>query len=374
MGKKYLYVATVLSHICQFHLPYLKMLPENGDIVHVAANDNLSLKNGLKLKYADEFFNVPFERSPLDTKNITAYKVLKGIIEKNNYDVIVCNTPVGGVFTRLGSIKARKRGAKVYYIAHGFHFYKGASPKNWALYYPIEKAMAHLCDAVITINSEDYEFAKEHLSGRIEHIHGIGVDSDRYHPVDDKQFKTLREKECLAEDDYVIVCTGELNQNKNQILLINAIEKLKNKIPNLRVLLAGNGPLENELRMSVCEKSLENVITFLGYRTDLEKLVPVSDLVVSCSYREGMPLNVIEAMLCKKAVIASKNRGHIELIEDGVNGYLIEPNNPGQMAERIELMYRNKDQVLKMGEKSFEKAAQYTVNKVSDEISSIFEV
>lgn len=371
MPKKYLYVATMLSHICQFHLPYLKMLKDEGNIVHVAANNNLDVKNGLELKYTDEFFNVPFERSPFNKRNIKAYKALKRIIDENHYDVIVCNTPVGGVFARLGSVKTRKQGTKVYYIAHGFHFYKGASFQNWIMYYPIEKAMAHYCDAVITINNEDYDFAKSHISGRIEHIHGVGVDSDRYQPVNDIQRKSLREKEGLSEDDFVIICTGELNQNKNQKLLINAVTELKNKIPNLKVLLAGNGPLESELKSMVHEKSLDNVITFLGYRTDLENVVPATDLVVSCSYREGMPLNIIEAMLCKKAVIASKNRGHNELIEHGVNGYLVDPDSSDQLAEYISTIYINKSLAIKMGEEGFLKASSYTVNQVKEEIMSL---
>lgn len=371
---KYLYVATVLSHICQFHLPYLKMLQGNGDIVHVAANDNLYLKNGLELKYTDQFFNIPFERSPFSPKNIKAYQLLKKVIDDNQYDVIICNTPVGGVCTRLGSIKTRKKGTKVYYIAHGFHFYKGASRKNWVMYYPIEKTMAHFCDAVITINKEDYEFAKKHFSGNVEHIHGVGVDSNRYHPADENQFKSLREIEGLSPDDFVIICTGELNQNKNQILLINAVEKLRNRIPELKVLLAGNGPLEDELKSTVKEKSLDSIISFLGYRTDLENVVPVTDLVVSCSYREGMPLNIIEAMLCKKTVIASKNRGHKELVDHGVTGYLVDTNDPDQLSKYIEEIYNNKKLAAQFGEAGYYKAAQYTVNSVEKEIKSILKI
>ena len=82
MSKKVLYVATVLSHICQFHLPYLKMFKEQGYEVHVAARDNLAEKNGLQLNYADEHFEIPFQRSPFRPKNIAAYKQLKKLINK----------------------------------------------------------------------------------------------------------------------------------------------------------------------------------------------------------------------------------------------------------------------------------------------------
>ena len=77
--KKVLYVATVASHICQFHLPYMKAFQEKGYAVHVAAKDNLAEKNGLQLQYTDAFFNLPFERSPIKKANLTAYKGLKEI-------------------------------------------------------------------------------------------------------------------------------------------------------------------------------------------------------------------------------------------------------------------------------------------------------
>ncbi|MFR8625105.1 MAG: glycosyltransferase [Ruminococcus sp.] len=71
--------------------------------------------------------------------NIIAYKQLKKIIDEGHYDVVHCNTPMGGIVTRLAARNARKHGTKVYYTAHGFHFYKGAPKKNWIVFYPIEK-------------------------------------------------------------------------------------------------------------------------------------------------------------------------------------------------------------------------------------------
>ena len=86
---KILFVATVQSHICQFHLPIMDMLQQNGYEVHVAARNNLAEKNGLSMKYADKVFDIPFERSPFNSKNIGAYKQLKKIIKEEKYLLIV---------------------------------------------------------------------------------------------------------------------------------------------------------------------------------------------------------------------------------------------------------------------------------------------
>ena len=113
--KRVLFVATVTRHINAFHIPYLKWFKEQGYEVHVASNGNE------KIEYCDKHFNLPFARFPLKVENIKTYKELKKIINDNNYEIIHCHTPVGGVLTRLAAKKARQNGTKVIYTAHGFY-------------------------------------------------------------------------------------------------------------------------------------------------------------------------------------------------------------------------------------------------------------
>lgn len=370
---KILYTATVLSHICQFHLPHMKMLQEQGWEIHVAAHDNLAAKNGLQLKYCDKFIEISFARSPKSPDNIKAYKTLKALLAQEHYDVILCNTPMGGIVTRLAAKKTRKQGTRVIYMAHGFHFFKDSSKASWLIYYPVEKHMARYCDLLITINKEDYALTQEKFSGRTEiaHIHGVGVDEERYHPATAEEQQAMREIEGLSSDDFVILCVGELNENKNQKTLIAAASLLKDKIPALKVLLAGNGPKEQELRDQIAAGQLEDVVKLLGYRTDLERVTPAVNLVVSCSHREGMPLNIIEAMLCKKPVVASHNRGHDELVEDNVTGYLFFPLDERKMAEWIQKIYDCPDNRKQLGEAGYKTAGLYTISSVEKELLSL---
>ena len=367
---KILYTATVLSHICQFHLPHMKHLQEQGWEVHVAAHDNLAVKNGLQLRYCDKFIEIPFSRSPKSPDNLRAYRQMKNLLAEEHYDVILCNTPMGGIVTRLAAKKTRKNGTKVIYMAHGFHFFKGSSKKAWLVFYPIEKFMAKYCDLLITINKEDYALAQKKFSNRtkIAHIHGVGVDDNRYHPATPEEQLAMRQVEGLSPGDFVILCTGELNENKNQKTLISAAAQLKDKIPNLKVLLAGNGPKEQELRNQIHAGGLEKIVKLLGYRTDLERVVPAVDLVVSCSKREGLPLNIIEAMLCKKPVIASHNRGHDELIRDGETGFLFDSTEASYLSLLILETYTAPEQRKELGLAAYTAVPPYTVCSVSDEI------
>lgn len=356
--KKILIVATVQSHIAQFHQDIIYMMKKEGYQVHIAAKDNLSSKNGLQLRDVDKKYDIPFSRSPLNKSNLTSYKLLKQIIDENNYDIIQCNTPVGGIVTRLAAKKSRKLGTKVIYMAHGFHFYEGAPKKNWLLYYPLEKFFARHTDTLITINLEDYHFVKKKFKCNVEHIYGIGVSNDKFYVHTAQEKKELRKKYHFSDDDFLIICIGELNKNKNQITLIKAISEIKENCPKIKVLFAGNGPLEMELKKEVDQLGLNDHIVFLGYTRELANIIPFCDCLVSCSYREGLPLNIIEGLLSGIPVIASKNRGHNELVIIDKNGYLFEPSNYQQCANCIKQLYDNP--TLK---NKFEEAAPLSVDK-----------
>ncbi|WP_224076585.1 glycosyltransferase family 4 protein [Planococcus chinensis] len=373
--KKVLLIATVQSHIAQFHKPLIKILKDEGYIVHLAARNNLHEKNGLNLENVDKIFDLPFNRSPLSKSNIVTYKMLKKIIEKNNYDVIHCNTPMGGVITRVAAKHARKKeGSKVYYTAHGFHFYKGAPFINWLIYYPIEKWLSRYTDKLITITKEDYDFARKKMRTNIFYIPGVGVDNEKYYSYSEEEYMELKRKLGYSESQFIILCTGELNKNKNQKTLINAVFEVNKKIPNLKLLLAGNGPLENELRFLVKSLDMENIVEFLGYKNNLEKYVNISDIVISMSYREGLPLNIMEAMLCEKPVITSLNRGHRELVNNGINGFLIEVNDRDILKNKIIELYKNKSLRKRLGREALRYIETHTVSNVKKELKKIYEI
>ena len=370
--KKILLVATVQSHICQFHKPLVKMLHENGFEVHVAAKNNLSVKDGLKLDFVDKIYDVPFERSPFNIKNISAYKQLSQILKTNNYNAIHTNTPVGGVVGRLAAAKQRKHNCKVLYTAHGFHFYEGASIKNWLIYYPIEHFMCKYTDALITISDEDYNRAVNKFNVKTFRIHGVGAHSKRFTIPTKNEIRTLKNKFSYSPNSQIIICTGELNNNKNQITAINAMKSIVETHPNAILLLAGNGPNENMLRNMVSELNLNNNIKLLGYRKDLENFVKMSDIAISCSIREGLGLNLVEAMLCEKPVVATINRGHKELVSDNVNGFLVNTGDSDTLAQKIQLLLENPELSESFGKEGSKFAQSYTDMAVQNELFNIY--
>lgn len=365
---KALFVATVQSHIAQFHLKAIELLKQNGYEVHVAARDNLAEKNGLQLKNVDKVFDVPFQRSPFSPANIQAYRELKKVIKNGQYDIIHCNTPVGGILTRWA---ARNEKSEVIYTAHGFHFYKEAPLKNWMLYYPIEKVMSHFTDKLITVNEEDYCLAKTKFSCPVYRIHGTGIDTGKYGAVSMAEIEEVKHALKL-QDSIVILCTGELNRNKNQKTIISAMKMVVESIPNAVLLLAGNGPEKENLNRLIVDLGLKKNIKLLGYRTDLQKFVRLADVVVSASFREGLGLNIIEAMYCSKPVIAADNRGHRELISENENGYLVAPIDAESFADRIITLCQNQEKRTQMGKNGYKKSFPYWDVNVLKELQEIY--
>lgn len=365
--KKVLYVATVDVHIRTFHLPYLKLLHDNGYEVHVATNGDE------QFPHCDVKHQICIERSPLKLNNVKAIKQLKNIIDEERFDIIHCHTPMGAVVARIAAMSARKKyGTRVIYTCHGFHFYKGAPRLNWMLFYPIEKLLAKYTDTIITINKEDYNLATNKFNKRchdIQYVPGVGIDTKKFKiNLSDKEKDKLRDSIGLEKDAFVLTCVARLDKNKNQCFLINAMEELVKEKNNIHLLLVGPDELNGYYQNIVLEKGMKKNIHFLGRREDIPYLLSISDIIVSASLREGLPVNVMEAFAAGKPVIALKCRGMKDLIDDEKNGYVIFKSSNEVEIEN----FNNKVKCLYNDKKLYKKIANNNINKSYDfDVSNI---
>jgi len=366
--KKVLFTATVDSHIIHFHIPYLQWFKEQGYEVHVASNGDS------KIPFVDEKYNIPFERSPFKlTKNFKAYKQLRKLINNNNYKLIHCHTPVASVLTRLAAKKATKNETKVIYTVHGFHFFKGAPLINWLLYYPIEKWLSKYTDCLITINDEDYELAVNNFKARsVKKVPGVGVDLNKFVPQTLEKKKELRKQYGYSDDDFILIYVAELNHNKHQDLLIKVVDVLKNKIPNIKLLLVGAGKLIEDYKQQVRDLKLEDHIHFLGYRKDVPNLMAIADVAVSASRREGLPVNVMEAMATGLPLVVTDCRGNRDLVVNGKNGFVIALDDVDAFADAIERLYNSQELRTKFGRANLEMIKEYSLENVIKYMEEIY--
>lgn len=371
---KILFVSNVRSHIGQFHTNYINYLKENGHTVDVSCYDNSADKDGFDFKSINQFYFIPVQRSPFKPQNFKAISQLKEIIKKGNYDIIHCHTPMGAVSARVAA-RLTKSSAKVIYTAHGFHFFKGAPAVNWMCYYPIEKLLAHWTDTLITINSEDYQRAKDKkfkVRDEIIKVNGVGVDLSKFAVATAERKLQLRKEYGIGQQEFVLIYPGDLVPGKNQAMIFRAISILKDKIPTIKLLLPGQPKFIDDYKAMVKELGVEQYVDFMGYRRDIPQLVALSDISVSASRREGLPVNLIEALAIGNPIVATNARGNNDVVEDGVNGFIIEQDNHRQMAEKIYEIYSNKALYDKMSKASVQLSDKYSVENVNKALAEVY--
>lgn len=336
---KVLFVATVVKkHIMEFHLPFLKMFQEHGWQTAVAARNDYDNPADCQIPFCDDYYDIPFERNPFKAGNITAYKKLKKIIDTGHYDIIHCHTPVGAALACLAAREARKKGTKVIYTVHGFHFYKGAPLLNWLIFYPVERWLAHDTDVLITINQEDYQRAQNFKAGKVVYVPGVGIDLKKFHA--DVADKSAKRKELgLSADDFVLLSVGELIPRKNHQVVLRALGYLQKhgKLGNIQYLICGQGTKMNELKELAKKMDIASHVHFLGYRRDIPDICSASDVFMFMSLQEGLPVALMEAMACGLPAVCTSIRGNTDLIENGVTGFLAD-NTPEATAKAIQKM------------------------------------
>ena len=366
--KKILYITTLSRTINAFLVPHIEQLIKEGNIVDCACSEDIKVNKNLTDKGV-KIFDIPFTRNPLHPINIKAFKELLRIQAENHYDIVHVHTPIASLYGRLLKVKFPK--LKTIYTVHGFHFYKGAPIVNWGIYYPIEKIMANFTDTMITMNSEDYERARKFKVKNTQKMNGVGVDLKTYNlELFDKN--EARKKLNVAKDDFVILMIAEVNQNKNHKQMVNALDILKKRGINVKVICAGDGPLMQDLNKDIINRKLNENIRFLGNRGDINELIIACDIGILMSYREGLPRNIMELMACKKPVIGTNIRGIRDLIKDGVNGYLVNVNDSTETAKKIEILFRNRELLESMGSNAYKFIKDYDVDHVVESLVEVY--
>ncbi|WP_455506834.1 glycosyltransferase family 4 protein [Clostridium sp.] len=365
--KKVLYVTTVSRTINAFLIPHINMLLDNGYEVHCACSIDKPVDKELQRRGV-KIFEVPFSRNPLGIGNIKAFIKLEELQRINDYDIVHVHTPIAAIYGRL--LKLNFPSLRIIYTAHGYHFLKGGSKLGWILYYPIEKIMAKFTDVTININKEDYEITKEKLKPKKCYLlNGVGLDLDKYKKLSSKEIQEKRKEFGLNDKDFVVLMIAELNKNKNHIQLINAMDILKDKYPNIKVLFIGDGTLKESLEKQIILRNLQNNIFMLGYRLDVNKLINISDIGILLSRREGLPRNIMEFMACGRKVIATDIRGCRDLICDETIGTLVNVDDYESTAKAIEKYYILNDKSFEVSEE----IRKYDIESINSELLKIYE-
>lgn len=315
--KKALLITTVSGFVPQFEMNNVRLLQTMGYEVHYAANyntpsygdDNHRLDHTGIIRH-----QIDFVRSPFKPQNIHVYKELCSLMQSEQFDLIHCHTPMGGVIARLAAHATHT--GPVIYTAHGFHFFKGASFINWLCYYPVEKFLSYYTDQQICINQEDYDLARQKFHAKhTDYIPGIGIDLTRIVHMNADEIAKKKEQLHLPGNQWIFLSSGEFIKRKNHETALRAFARLRQQRSDIHYAICGHGKLDSYLRNLVKELKIENNVSFLGYRTDMLEVLPCADVFVFPSFQEGLPIALLEAMATGLPIVCSDIRGSRDLME-----------------------------------------------------------
>lgn len=366
MSKKILFTANTLRHLYLCHIPYLKYFKDIGYEVHTASDDD-SILDGV-----DCSFKLSITRSPYNLSNIKAIFELKKILKENRYDIIHTNTPMGAVVTRIALILAKVKETKLIYMAHGFHFFKGCPIINYILYYPVEKILSKYTDMLVTINEEDYRFAMKHFKTSVRYIPGVGFNENKFKGVlNNHNQMELRKSLGLDKNDYVISYVAEISKRKRHNYLVKTISKMN--ITNEKFLFIGDDSKVRGISKLIKKYNLSDVVKIIGFSDRVSDYLDISDLVVSVSKQEGLPLNIMEAMYKEKTIIVTDCRGNRDLIKNNVNGLVIDMNRHKDLIDAIEYCKNNKDIIKKYNVVNRDIISNYSIREVFPKMKQIYQ-
>lgn len=354
--KKVLFTASTYSHIRSFHLPYLRYFQENGWEVHIACA-NLPEE----VPYADKATELPFEKKLSAPANFTAAALLRRQIPEEKYDLICTHTSLAAFFTRLALVGMTNR-PKVINMSHGYLFDDDTPRLKKTVLLAAERLMAPHTDLLLTMNSWDHAAAKHYQLGKcVVNIPGIGVDFSRLQKADPSRRSILRRQLGLPDDAYILFYAAEFSERKSQRVLIEAMTHLPD---DMLLILAGYGAQLEECVELASSLGLENRVIIPGYVQNIGMWYAIADVVVTSSRSEGLPFNVMEAMYSGIPVVASRVKGHVDLIEEGETGLLYPYGDSMACARQIIRISGSSELKERIVRQAEEQVLQYGLDRV----------
>ncbi len=327
MKPKVLYTASTYSHIRSFHIPYLRELQRLGWEVHTACGNAPE-----QVSYTDKSFNLPFKKQMSSPDNIKASGQLREIIQTETYSLIITHTSLAAFFTRL-AVKGMKDRPRLINVVHGYLFDDDTPFLKKQLLLNAERFTAPETDLVLTMNRYDYDIARKyHLGKEIDIIPGIGVDFGRLDEDRSRETDVSREALGISEDAFVLIYAAEFSRRKSQDVVIRAMANLPEETV---LILCGDGVELDRCRTLAQQLRLDKRILFPGRVENMAAWYGIADAAVTASRSEGLPFNVMEAMYCGLPVVASRVKGHTDLITDGTTGLLYPYGDVNACADKI---------------------------------------
>lgn len=358
MKPRVLMTASTFLHISNFHLPYIKEFSIIGWEVCVACGGE-----PMSIPFADRTIWLPLKKNLIALDNLVASRILRLEMKARRYDLVITHTSLAAFFTRLALIAFPNR-PRCVNVVHGYLFDNESNVAKIALYTMAERLVSGVTDWILTMNQYDFTWAKRQFSHtHVDIIPGMGADETRIRTAKVYDFG-------FPEGSVTLIFAGEFSKRKNQAMLVRAMPCLAD---NIHLVLPGKGIMFDKCQKLAKALGVEDRVHFPGYVKNIIPMVKAADIAVSASRLEGLPFNLIEAMQCGLPIVASLVKGHDDLVEDGINGYLYAYNDVHAYVKAVDTLVASRELRVNMGRKSMIRASHYELQTVSPQVMAAYQ-
>ncbi len=294
-------------------------------------------------------------------------------LKKNSYHIVHTHNSKAGF---LGRLAAKLAGTTVIiHTVHGFAFHDQEPLYRQILFRNLERLASRWCDKMIFISQPLIDWAlRERIVGeeKILRVYS-GIELDLFRPVTGERKNRIRKKWKLKRNDAVIGIVSKLWDGKGHAVLINAFKELKKEIKDARLVIVGEGYLYDELLRMVDMHCLKDSVLFTGFQMDVSEIISTFDVAVLPSFFEGMGRVLLEAMAMEKPVVASRVGGIPDLLEHGINGFLVRPGNVEELTEALKKILTDKGLAESMGKQGRKRIKeQFSADVMAQSVEKLY--
>jgi glycosyltransferase involved in cell wall biosynthesis len=301
----------------------------------------------------------------------TLYDLVR-IIQQEKPDVVHTHTSKAGIIGRLAAKIARV--PFIVHTPHGHVFYGHFGAALSRVFLWVETLFSHLTDRVVALTGgegRDYTDCNVYPEDKIVHIHsGVDIEKFRQSPV-----SVVEKKRSLglAPNAMVVGFIGWLLPIKGPMHLLKAMEAVWHDHEDVVLVFIGKGDLDVELRTAALQTGADGRINFLGWRDDVEEIMPLFDIFVLPSLNEGMGRVLVEAMAAGKPIVASNVGGIPDLVQHDYNGLLVAPGDEKALATSIKQLLGNPQKAKLMGQRGREFCSQFSLESMVEKLDILYQ-
>jgi len=317
----------------------------------------------------DSFEQVKMTRA-IGGNDLKAIKEVRTLIKKYNPDIVYAHSSKAGAIARVADIGLKNR---CVYNPHGWAFNMRCSAKKKAMYTVIEKVAAPFCDKIICISDAEKQSALDKKICKEDKLQVIfnGVDIEAY---ENGVHGAVKRRDLnIPEDAFVVGMVGRISPQKAPDVFIKMAKLVRDKISTAHFIIVGNGEQENEIRKYAEDNGFSDSLHITGWVDNPMSYVELFDVACLLSRWEGFGLALPEYMMADKPIVASRVDAIPNIIRNGENGLLVEPDNYRDACQKVLEIYWNSKLRERLKENEMVSLHRFDAKRVGVQHQQLFE-